>query len=101
MEPPDSCVQLIHTNDRMPLLGLGTWKGEPDKLHAAIACAMKSGYRMIDCAAIYGNEKCIGSALKTVFDSKCISRSDVFVVSKLWNNSHHPDDVSQNFDTIH
>ena len=54
----------LHTGDLMPLLGLGTWKTKPDQILTAVQSALESGYRHIDCAAIYGNERDVGQALK-------------------------------------
>ena len=78
----------------MPSLGLGTWKSDAGVVSAAVNTAIDLGYRHLDCAAIYGNEKEIGSALSNVFrgDSP-IQRKDLFITSKLWNTMHHPDDV--------
>ncbi|XP_001375829.2 aldo-keto reductase family 1 member A1 [Monodelphis domestica] len=86
------CV--LHTGQKMPLLGLGTWKSEPGQVKAAIKHALTVGYRHIDCAAIYGNEVEIGEALKeNVGPGKAVSRDEVFVTSKLWNTKHRPEDV--------
>ncbi|KAM5266560.1 aldo-keto reductase family 1 member A1 isoform 1-T2 [Hipposideros larvatus] len=88
-----SCV-LLHTGQKMPLIGLGTWKSEPGQVKAAVKYALGVGYRHIDCAAIYGNETEIGEALKeAVGPGKAISREELFVTSKLWNTKHHPEDV--------
>jgi alcohol dehydrogenase (NADP+) len=77
----------------MPALGLGTWKSEPGKVYHAVLEALRIGYRHIDCAPIYGNEPEIGQALEESFSNKTVSRSQVWITSKLWNNSHHPEDV--------
>lgn len=85
---------VLYTKQKMPLIGLGTWKSEPGQVKAAVKYALSVGYRHIDCAAIYGNETEIGEALKeNVGPSKAISREDLFVTSKLWNTKHHPEDV--------
>ena len=83
----------LNTGARMPLIGLGTWKSETDKVGAAVACALTDcGYRQIDCAYIYHNEAEIGRAFDQVF-SAGLKRQDVFVTSKLWLNSFTAEDV--------
>jgi len=74
--------------DRLPQLGLGTWKSEPGQVAAAIQAAVRAGYRHIDCAAIYGNEKEIGSALAALFEAGEVTRQELWITSKLWNNAH-------------
>uniref|UniRef100_S4RT73 alcohol dehydrogenase (NADP(+)) n=1 Tax=Petromyzon marinus TaxID=7757 RepID=S4RT73_PETMA len=64
------------------------------QVKAAVVSALNSGYRHIDCAAVYGNEAEVGEALTECFGAgKPIAREDVFVTSKLWNTKHHPEDV--------
>ncbi|PSN17780.1 aldehyde oxidoreductase [filamentous cyanobacterium CCP5] len=79
--------------DAMPMLGLGTWKSKPGDVYEAVKAALKTGYRHIDCAAIYGNEAEIGKALSETFAEGVVSREEVWITSKLWNDSHQPEDV--------
>ncbi len=83
----------FRNGDILPALGLGTWKSDPGEVYEAVLEAIKIGYRHIDCAYIYGNEKEIGQALKKAFSDDLVKREDIFITSKLWNNSHKKQDV--------
>ncbi|MCG8330015.1 MAG: aldo/keto reductase [Chitinophagales bacterium] len=74
-------------------LGLGTWLSQPGEVFDAIIEAIKIGYRHIDCAAIYGNEKEIGEALKLAFSNGLVKREDLWITSKLWNTAHRQEQV--------
>ena len=84
---------IFKNNDAMPILGLGTWKSAPGEVYTAVREAIKIGYRHIDCAAIYGNEKEIGSALADAIRSGEVERDQLWITSKLWNNAHGKDRV--------
>ncbi|XP_036726091.1 aldo-keto reductase family 1 member A1-like [Balaenoptera musculus] len=87
-----SCI-LLHTGQKMPLIGLSTWKSKPGQVKPVIKYALSIGYRHIDCA-IYGNETEIGDALKEdVGPGKLVPQEELFATSKLWNTNHHPEDV--------
>ena len=79
--------------DRVPMLGLGTWKSEPGQVLAAVQEAVRIGYRHIDCAPIYFNEPDVGQALSMCFRSGVVSRDEMWITSKLWNDCHAPEDV--------
>lgn len=74
--------------DLFPQIGIGTWLSKPNEVYNAILEAIHAGYRHIDCAYIYKNEKEIGDALQFVIKSKLVKREELFITSKLWNNSH-------------
>lgn len=80
-------------NDEIPSLGLGTWKSEEGKVYEAVLSALKAGYKHIDCAPIYGNEKEIGEAFAKAFKEGIVKREELFVTSKLWNTNHKKEDV--------
>lgn len=75
-------------NDTLHAIGLGTWKSKGKDVKEAVKHALHTGYRHIDTAAAYGNEEMIGEALAEVFAEGKIFREDVFITSKLWNDSH-------------
>jgi alcohol dehydrogenase (NADP+) len=71
--------------DGPPQLGLGTWymRGNTSE---AIAHAIVQGYRHIDCAKIYGNQRDVGAGIALGIKRAGITRQDVWVTSKLWNS---------------
>ena len=79
--------------DRMPMVGLGTWKSAPGEVYAAVREAIRIGYRHIDCARVYGNEAEIGNALRDAIDEGQVTRKELWITSKLWNNSHGRENV--------
>lgn len=83
----------FRNGDEMPIIGLGTWKSEPGAVYDAVLEALRTGYRHIDCAPIYGNEEEVGEALADAFENDIVSRDELWITSKLWNDAHAPDDV--------
>ncbi|SEU11237.1 aldo/keto reductase [Paenibacillus sp. NFR01] len=76
----------LHNNVRMPQFGLGVFQVEDGaKLIQAVKTAIAHGYRSIDTAAIYGNERGVGQALREALTEYQLAREDLFVTSKVWN----------------
>lgn len=89
-------MQRLKLNDgnTIPVLGLGTWKSEPQKVGAAVIYAIEqAGYTHIDGAAIYRNEPEVGEAYAKIFQK--IERESIFITSKLWNTEHNPENVEK------
>jgi len=82
-------IMKLNNGFSMPVLGLGTWKSQAGQVENAVEYALKSGYRHLDCAAIYRNEIEVGTGIS----ASGVPRSEIFVTSKLWWTKHHPDDV--------
>ena len=70
----------------MPLLGFGTWNLDKSNVSTAVSTALLTGYRHIDGAAIYGNEKEVGKGIAHGLAELGLRREDIWVTSKLWND---------------
>ncbi len=82
---------LLNTGDKIPVIGLGTFGSDTysnDEVAQAVKFAIKNGYRHIDCASVYGNEKEIGRALSDLIADNTIKREDLWITSKVWNDMH-------------
>ena len=92
-----SAVPNITLNDSntIPQLGFGVFQIEPKDTVKAVSTALEIGYRHIDTAQMYGNEKEVGEAIR----ASGIERSNIFVTSKLNNGFHQPDDARKAFNT--
>ncbi|RDX51750.1 Aldo/keto reductase [Lentinus brumalis] len=71
----------LNTGAEMPTLGLGTWRSQPGAVERAVAHALKHGYRHIDTATAYGNEKEVGEGIK----QSGVPREQIFLTTKLNN----------------
>ncbi len=91
-----SQVPTIELNDGVgiPQLGFGVFQIKPDETAAAVKTALEIGYRHIDTAEMYGNEKEVGQGVRDAG----VDRGDVFITSKLNNGFHKPDDARRAFD---
>jgi 2,5-diketo-D-gluconate reductase A len=91
-----SIVPSINVNDwnAIPQLGFGVFQIEPAETAAAVRSAIEVGYRHIDTAEMYGNEKEVGQGIRDAG----VDRGEVFITSKLNNGFHLPDDARRAFD---
>jgi 2,5-diketo-D-gluconate reductase A len=91
-----SNVPTIQLNDgvRIPQLGFGVFQIKPPETAVAVKRALDIGYRHIDTAEMYGNEKEVGQGIRDAG----LDRAEVFVTSKLNNGFHKPDDARRAFD---
>ncbi len=91
-----SSVPTIELNDgrAIPQLGFGVFQIPPEDTERAVSVALDAGYRHIDTAEMYGNEKGVGAAVR----ASGLDRADVFVTSKLNNGFHEPDVARRAFD---
>ncbi|WP_435245831.1 aldo/keto reductase [Streptomyces sp. NRRL F-5630] len=78
----------------MPQLGFGVFQVPDEETTAAVASALEAGYRSVDTAAVYGNERGVGRALA----SSGVPREDLFVTTKLWNDDQGYDATLRAFD---
>lgn len=75
----------------IPAVGIGTFGSDNydnDTIANAVKIAIRNGYRHIDCAAVYGNEAEIGKAIAEVIAEGVVTREDLWITSKLWNDQH-------------
>jgi len=89
-------VPVIELNNgvRMPQLGYGVFQVPDDETATAVKAALEAGYRSIDTAAVYGNEKGVGQAIA----ESGIARDELFVTTKLWNSAQGYDSTLKAFD---
>lgn len=85
--------------DQMSMLGLGTWKSDPGDVYQAVKEAIRVGYRHIDCAHIYGNEAEVGQAIAESITNGTVTRDQLWITSKLWNDAHDPIHVQPGVET--
>jgi diketogulonate reductase-like aldo/keto reductase len=84
----------LNTGVEMPALGLGVFQTPPDETRDAVAAALASGYRHIDTAAAYGNERQVGEAVHAAD----LDRSQVFLETKIWISDYGYDETLHGFE---
>lgn len=88
-------MQTVTLNNgvRMPALGLGVFQTPPDETRAAVTAALDLGYRHIDTAAAYGNEREVGQAIR----DSAVPRDDLFIETKIWISDYGYDETLHGF----
>jgi diketogulonate reductase-like aldo/keto reductase len=88
-------MELTLNNDiRMPALGFGVFQTPPDETVAAVQAALATGYRLIDTAAAYGNERQVGEGIRR----SGLARDEVFIETKVWISDYGYDETLHAFD---
>lgn len=81
----------LSTGEEIPCIGMGTFGSDrftPAQVSAAVGGAIRCGYRLFDCAAVYGNEDQIGKVFAEAFEKGLVKREEMFITSKVWNDQH-------------
>jgi diketogulonate reductase-like aldo/keto reductase len=91
-------IPLTNGSGAMPALGFGTLIPDPIAGKNATKAALEAGFRQLDTAERYRNEKEVGEAMLEVFQEGKIKREDVFLATKLWNSNHRPERVKPAFE---
>jgi 2,5-diketo-D-gluconate reductase A len=85
---------MLNNGQHIPQFGFGVFLIKPEDTTAAVGTALEAGYRHIDTAEMYQNERQVGAAIS----QSGLDRSEVYVTSKLANSAHRPDDARRAFD---
>lgn len=88
-------IPLIRLNDGnvMPQLGLGTYKMDDETARRTVREALELGYRHIDGAWLYDNEAGVGQGIRDAIDAGVVTREEVFLTTKVWNDRHRAADT--------
>lgn len=75
----------LNTGVKMPMEGFGVFQvTDPEICKESVLNAIKTGYRLFDTAAVYGNEKALGEAIHEAIEQGLVTRNELFITSKLW-----------------
>jgi 2,5-diketo-D-gluconate reductase A len=84
----------LHDGQAIPQLGFGVFQVPPEETRQAVSLALRTGYRLIDTAAAYGNEAEVGEAIA----ESGLDRDEVFLTTKLWNDDQGHEDALSAFE---
>ncbi|NBB49660.1 aldo/keto reductase [Rhizobium sp. CRIBSB] len=90
----DQAYIALNDGARIPQVGLGVWQTPNDEAAPAVKAALDAGYRHVDTAAVYENEEGVGEGIR----QSGLSRSEIFLTTKLWNNDQGYDSTLRAFD---
>jgi alcohol dehydrogenase (NADP+) len=96
INPNEIPLKTLSNGSKIPIIGLGTFGSDNytnDQIASAVKFAVENGYRHIDCASVYGNEKEIGKVLSELISNGTVTREELWITSKVWNDKHGEGDV--------
>src|SRR3954451_22485352 len=93
MTPATTPIVKLNNDVTMPALGLGVFQTPPDETRDAVRAALDAGYRHIDTAAAYGNEREVGEAVR----ASGLNRSDIFLETKIWISDYGYEETLHGF----
>jgi diketogulonate reductase-like aldo/keto reductase len=91
---PDVAKLTVNNGVALPAIGFGVFQTPPDETRTAVAAALSAGYRLIDTAASYGNERQVGEAVS----ASGLDRSEVFLETKIWISDYGYDQTLHGFE---
>ena len=94
MSPTTVPALKLNNAVELPALGLGVFQSPPEETTAAVEAALREGYRLIDTAAAYGNEREVGDAVR----ASGLDRSEVFLETKIWISDYGYDETLHGFE---
>src|SRR6187455_2105697 len=94
MTPATTPALTLNNGVTMPALGLGVFQSPPEETTAAVEAALREGYRLIDTAAAYGNEREVGDAVR----ASGLDRAEVFLETKIWISDYGYDETLHGFE---
>lgn len=84
----------LNSGYKMPRLGLGTWTLNDEQAEICVLNALKTGFRLIDTARYYGNEKGVGAGVRAALREGFLTREDIFVTSKVMPGNYNQPDAA-------
>jgi diketogulonate reductase-like aldo/keto reductase len=94
MSPATTAALKLNNDIEMPAIGLGVFQSSPEETFSAVEIALRDGYRHIDTAAAYGNEREAGEAVR----ASGLDRSEVFLETKIWISDYGYDETLHGFE---